>query len=137
MFFYHVLHFFFFRYFDCIDICKVRVGWHEVRLTGILPPLASTRHLSCLLLTVLQPTEADFTLFQEGQRYVAFSVIFIFIICMDLLFNFIFLNDNRSSAKAQRSQLDLCVVVFRARAGAAPHPGRLVAHSKRQVNIQM
>lgn len=41
----------------------------------------------------------------------------------------------RSSAKAQRSQLDLCVVVFRARAGAAPHPGRLVAHSKRQVII--
>lgn len=58
-----------FRYFDCIDICKVRAGWHEVRLAGILPPMSSTRHLTCLLLTATQPTEVDFTLFQEGQRY--------------------------------------------------------------------
>lgn len=58
------------RYFDCIDICKVRCsGWNEVRLRGTLPPLASLDHLSCVLLTVLEPTEAEFTLFQEGQRY--------------------------------------------------------------------
>lgn len=94
------------KYFDCIDICKVRVGWHEVRLAGILPPLSSTRHLTCLLLTATQPTEVDFTLFQEGQR---------------------------NSAKSQRSQLDLCVVVFRTKSGPNAQVGKLVAHSKRQV----
>ncbi|PSN37268.1 Calpain-D [Blattella germanica] len=56
------------KYFDCIDICKVRSGWNEVRLRGTLPPLSSLDHLSCVLLTVLEPTEAEFTLFQEGQR---------------------------------------------------------------------
>ncbi|XP_060806249.1 calpain-D isoform X2 [Amyelois transitella] len=94
------------KYFDCIDICKVRSGWHEVRLAGILPPMSSTRHLTCLLLTATQPTEVDFTLFQEGQR---------------------------NSAKSQRSQLDLCVVVFRTKSGPSAQVGKLVAHSKRQV----
>lgn len=94
------------KYFDCIDICKTRVGWSEVRLRGTLPPLSSLRHLSCVLLTVLEPTETEFTLFQEGQR---------------------------NSEKSQRSQLDLCVVVFRTRSPAAPEVGRLVEHSKRQV----
>jgi calpain-15 len=55
------------RYFDCIDICKVRAGWEEIRLLGTLQPLCS---ISCVLLTVLEPTEAEFTLFQEGQRFV-------------------------------------------------------------------
>lgn len=91
------------RYFDCIDICKVRAGWNEVRLQGTLQPLCS---LSCVLLTVLEPTEAEFTLFQEGQR---------------------------NSEKSQRSQLDLCVVIFRTRSPANPEVGRLVEHSKRQV----
>ncbi|XP_076223296.1 calpain-D isoform X2 [Nomia melanderi] len=94
------------KYFDCIDICKTRVGWSEVRLRGTLPPLSSLRHLSCVLLTVLEPTETEFTLFQEGQR---------------------------NSEKSQRSQLDLCVVVFRTHSPAAPEVGRLVEHSKRQV----
>lgn len=52
------------KYFDCIDICKVRTGWKEDRLSGILPPLASKEFLSCVLLTVLEATEVDFTLFQ-------------------------------------------------------------------------
>lgn len=93
----------FHRYFDCIDICKVRSGWNEVRLQGTLQPLCS---LSCVLLSVLEPTEAEFTLFQEGQR---------------------------NSEKSQRSQLDLCVVIFRTRSPAHPEVGRLVEHSKRQV----
>ncbi|XP_014255422.1 calpain-D isoform X2 [Cimex lectularius] len=95
------------KYFDCIDICKVRSsGWNEVRRQGTLPPLSSVDHLSCVLLTVLEPTEAEFSLFQEGQR---------------------------NSEKSQRSQLDLCVVVFRTRSPANPSVGRLVEHSKRQV----
>lgn len=52
------------KYFDCIDICKARNGWNENRLSGILPPLASQQYLSCILLTVLEATEVDFTLFQ-------------------------------------------------------------------------
>lgn len=52
------------KYFDCIDICKARSGWNEIRLSGVLPPLASQQHLSCILLTILEPTEVDFTLFQ-------------------------------------------------------------------------
>ncbi|KAF5286769.1 hypothetical protein FQA39_LY04192 [Lamprigera yunnana] len=93
------------KYFDCIDICKARSGWNEIRLAGTLPPLASQQHLSCILLTILEPTEVDFTLFQEGQR---------------------------KSEKSQRSQLDLCVVLFKARSNA-PNIGALVEHSKRQV----
>ncbi|KAL1110427.1 hypothetical protein AAG570_007958 [Ranatra chinensis] len=86
------------KYFDCIDICKVRSsGWNEVRLQGTLPPLSSVNHISCVLLTVLEPTEA------------------------------------RNSEKSQRSQLDLCVVVFKTRSVAMPCVGRLVEHSKRQV----
>ena len=42
---------------------------------------------------------------------------------------------DRNSEKSQRSQLDLCVVVFRTRNPANPEVGRLVEHSKRQVCI--
>lgn len=57
------------KYFDCIDICKARNGWNEVRLAGILPPLSSQKHLSCILLTILEPTEVDFTLFQVRLKF--------------------------------------------------------------------
>lgn len=40
---------------------------------------------------------------------------------------------HRNSEKSQRSQLDLCVVLFRTRNPANPEVGRLVEHSKRQV----
>ena len=56
------------KYFDCIDICKVRKGWSEVRLSGTLPPFSSKQHQTATLLTVLEPTEVEFSLFQEGQR---------------------------------------------------------------------
>jgi len=95
------------KYFDCIDICKVRPGWNEVRVSGILPPMSSKIHQGCTLLTVLEPTEVEFTLFQEGQR---------------------------NSERSQRSQLDLCVVVFRTSSdGSCPQLGKVIEHSKRQV----
>ncbi|CAA9993802.1 unnamed protein product [Nesidiocoris tenuis] len=39
----------------------------------------------------------------------------------------------KNSEKSQRSQLDLCVVVFRTRSPVNPSVGRLVEHSKRQI----
>ena len=59
------------RYFDCIDICKVVTGWCELRLTGSLPPLVDTSALSPTLVTVLEHTELELTLFQDGHRYAA------------------------------------------------------------------
>ena len=69
--------------------------------------MSSKQHQGCTLLTVLEPTEVEFTLFQEGQR---------------------------SSERSQRSQLDLCVVVFRTSSdGSSPQLGKVMEHSKRQV----
>ena len=96
-------------YFDCIDICKVRRDWHEVRLTGVLPPLSSPQHLGAYLLTVSEPAEVELTLFQQGQR---------------------------NSEKSVRLQLDLCVAVFRAPDRAPFTPGKLVQHSRRQVGAE-
>ena len=59
-----------YRYFDCIDVCKVRNGWHERRLQGILPPFADLQNLSCILITVMEATEIEISLFQEGHRWV-------------------------------------------------------------------
>ena len=94
------------RFFDCIDICKVRKGWNEVRVGGVLPPFSSKVHQTCTLLTVLEPTEVEFTLFQEGHR---------------------------NSERNNRSQLDLCVVIFRSSSTGTPQLGKLVNCSKRQV----
>ena len=35
-----------------------------MRVSGVLPPLSSKEHQSCTLLTVLEPTEVEFSLFQ-------------------------------------------------------------------------
>jgi len=62
--------------------------WNEVRLKGYLPPLSSTDHLSCVVLTVSEPTEAEFTLFQEGQRQIdlylnkKYKLIFLYILIL-------------------------------------------------------
>ncbi|XP_018024321.1 uncharacterized protein LOC108680075 [Hyalella azteca] len=99
------------KYFDCIDICKVVSGWCELRLVGSLPPCVDTSVLCPTLLTVLDHTEVEFSLFQDGHR---------------------------NSGSASRSLLDLCIVVFRAgevSGGSAGPPvlGAVVHHSRRQV----
>lgn len=94
------------RYFDCIDVCKVRQGWSEVRLPGLLPPCAAADHVLAVLVTVVEPTEIDLSLFQEGSR---------------------------NSDKSQRSPVDLCVALYRTGSVAAPQIGSLVVHSKRQL----
>ncbi|CAM6001731.1 unnamed protein product [Sphagnum balticum] len=94
------------KYFDCIDICKVRFDWHEIRLQGVLPPNSDTQHFAVIVLSMLEPTEIEFSLFQEGQR---------------------------NAERSHRSQLDLCVVIFRAGNPANGDVGKLIKHSKRQV----
>ncbi|XP_055932475.1 calpain-15-like isoform X1 [Argiope bruennichi] len=94
------------KYFDCIDICKVKSDWNEVRLQGVLPPHTDKECLAVTALTVLDATEVEFSLFQEGQR---------------------------NAERSQRSQLDLCVVVFRTSDPSRGQVGALVKHSKRQV----
>ncbi|KAK7066393.1 Calpain-15 [Halocaridina rubra] len=56
------------KYFDCIDICKVHSNWSEVRVTGSLPSMADQQALTPTFITVLEPTEVEFSLFQEGHR---------------------------------------------------------------------
>uniref|UniRef100_T1J9T8 Calpain-D n=1 Tax=Strigamia maritima TaxID=126957 RepID=T1J9T8_STRMM len=97
----------FMKYYDCVDICKIRSHWNELRLQGQLPSHACKENQLVNLITVLEPTEAEFSLFQEGQRL--------------------------NSEKSQRSQLDLCVVIFQATETEQPKIGTLVQHSKRQV----
>lgn len=91
------------RYFDKVDICKVRSGWSELRLSGRLPPFASPNHLSCVLLTVLESTEVDLTLFQQAERVL------------------------------KKPQLNLCLALYRAPAFPLSHLGLLVESSQSQV----
>ena len=84
----------------------MRQGWSEVRLPGLLPPCAFSDHVLAVLVTVVEPTEIDLSLFQEGSR---------------------------STDKSQRSPVDLCVALFRTGSVAAPQIGGLVVHSRRQL----
>ena len=56
------------RYFGTVDICKIRSDWTEVRLSGTFPSFALPDHLSCVLLTILETTEVELTLFQHEDR---------------------------------------------------------------------
>lgn len=92
------------KYFDSIDVCKIRPDWNAIRLEGVLPPFGDKDHLAIIVLTVCEPTEVEFSLFQENQR---------------------------NEEKCRRSQLDLCVLIFKA--GKSLVVGNLVEHSRRQV----
>lgn len=96
------------NYFDSIDVCKVRKDWTEIRIEGVLPPHGDKDHLAIIVLTVCEPTEVEFSLFQETQR---------------------------NAEKMQRSQLDLCVLIFRVHNANSMvgRVGSLVKHSRRQV----
>ncbi|XP_017489469.1 PREDICTED: calpain-D-like [Rhagoletis zephyria] len=95
------------RYFDSIDICKIRADWHELRLQGVLPPNAfDIDNIPVAQLTVLEPTEVELALFQEGHR---------------------------GNGRAKFAPLDLCVVLFRKTHISTMSIGPLVAHSRRQI----
>ncbi|KAK7066013.1 Calpain-15 [Halocaridina rubra] len=94
------------KYFDSIDICKIYENWSEVRVPGFLPPLADQNLLAPTLINVSEPTEVEMTLLQESHR---------------------------TSKKSQKSQVDLCVLVFRTNASAEAPIGPLVQRSRREV----
>ena len=57
------------RYFDSVDICKVRPDWRETRVEGTFP--ANAREVFKMVkLTVFYTTEVEVGVFQEGVRYV-------------------------------------------------------------------
>lgn len=83
------------KYFDSIDVCKIRSGWNEIRLEGTFPTKsADVDNIPFVILTVNETTEIDLSLFQSSRR--------------DTLHN---IDQAISSAKIQ--QLDLCIMIFR------------------------
>ena len=76
---------------------------------GWLPSYAKPGDITCVLLTIYETTDIDFTLFQKAQR---------------------------NSEKSKRQQLDLCIAIFQAAnvQQKTATVGRLVENSKRTVN---
>jgi len=107
------------KYFDSIDICKIRSGWNEIRLEGLFPTKSTDiDNISFLILTVNETTEIDLSLFQSSRR--------------DTLYN----SDRTINPKVQ--QLDLCIIVFRTalikrKSKEYIDIGALVDYSQRQV----
>lgn len=88
------------KYFGTVDICKIRSGWTEVRLSGTFPSFAPPNHLSCVLLTILEATEVELTLFQHEDR------------------------------KSKSCHLDLCLAVYSVPEFPLSHVGHLMANSE-------
>lgn len=110
------------KYFDSIDVCKIRSGWNEIRLEGLLPTKSTDiENIPFVILTINETTEVDLSLFQSSRR--------------DTLHN----TDSTISPKIQ--QLDLCIMVFRSaiskNAGRGSQElvniGSLMDYSQRQV----
>ena len=91
------------RYFGNVDICKIRSRWTEVRLSGTFSSFASPDHLSCVLLTVLEATEVELTLFQREDRML------------------------------KSCELNLCLAVYSVQEFPLSHIGHLMANSDSQV----
>ena len=60
------------RYFDCIDICKYRPDWMEIRTSGELVA-NSLKDVSTTEIQVFETTEVEFGLFQQRARYIQFG----------------------------------------------------------------
>lgn len=53
------------KYFERVDVCKVRSDWEQVKIPG---RCVSNISPFWILLTILEPTEVEFQLFQESHR---------------------------------------------------------------------
>ncbi|CAG2165759.1 unnamed protein product [Oppiella nova] len=57
------------KYFDSIDICKVRSNWNECRISGVFPPRAGDpTHQTVIVVTVTEATEVELCVYQSGHR---------------------------------------------------------------------
>lgn len=107
------------KYFDSIDVCKIRSGWNESRLEGLFPTKSTDiDNIPFVILTVNETTEIDLSLFQSSRR--------------DTLYN----TDQTIGPKIQ--QLDLCIIVFRSQSVERKKQevidiGSFVEYSQRQV----
>lgn len=107
------------KYFDSIDVCKIRTGWNEIRLEGLFPTKSTDiENIPFVILTINETTEIDFSLFQSSRR--------------DTLYN----TDSTINPKVQ--QLDLCIMIFRSTTKKQNSKeivdiGSLVEYSQRQV----
>lgn len=96
----------FMKYFDSVDVCKIRKGWAEARVNGCFPTFAGPP-AKIALVNVFNTTEVDFCLFQEGVR---------------------------GKSEGNKALLDLSIIVCRTSSDTTnPKPLSLVCHSKRQV----
>lgn len=79
------------QYFDCIDICKIRPNWNEIRLEGTFPTKScDSENLPYIIITLNETTEIDLSLFQSSRR------------------------DCQNNPNPRSQQLDLCILIFRA-----------------------
>lgn len=84
------------KYFDSIDVCKIRSGWNEIRLEGSFPTKSTdSENIPFVIITINETTEIDLSLFQSSRRDT--------------------LNNNDQILNPRYQQLDLCILVFKAR----------------------
>lgn len=108
------------KYFDSIDVCKVRTGWNEIRLEGLFPTKSTdTENIPFVILTVNETTEIDLSLFQSSRRDALYS-------------------SSQQTFSPKIQQLDLCIMVFRStsikrRSKESIDIGSFVYYSQRQV----
>jgi len=82
------------KYFDSIDVCKIRDGWNEIRLEGLLPTKSTDiENIPFVILTINETTEIDLSLFQSSRRDT--------------------LHDTEQTINPLLQQLDLCILVYR------------------------
>ncbi|BFZ15162.1 hypothetical protein BsWGS_18201 [Bradybaena similaris] len=92
------------RYFDCVDVCKIRPDWQETRVKAAFPRNGADQ-LKVISLTVFTTTQIELGLFQEGSR-----------------------------GDCSRYPLDLCIVVLcESQDPNRVSVGKLVTHSQRQL----
>jgi hypothetical protein len=60
-----------FRYFDCVDVCKIRDDWTEARVASFLPPFAGGPS-EVVSMAVFSPTQLDLCVYQKTARLVIF-----------------------------------------------------------------
>lgn len=108
------------KYFDSIDVCKVRTGWNEIRLEGLFPTKSTdTENIPFVILTVNETTEIDLSLFQSSRRDALYS-------------------SSQQAFSPKIQQLDLCIMVFRStlikrKSRESIDIGSFVYYSQRQV----